>query len=196
MGKPLVLAALLASTFAAPPPLAAQPAADREDRRRCSVHGFAFGAESVPVWAEPSDSSEPVGTLPPPDPGDDSEGQMSSEFDVVEARGGWFRIENGRAWGDTLDAPLRPVSGWISGRYVAFSLQTEMGFAEPDPRSAVRYRSRDRIQPHMLVALDCRGEWVKLLFSDGGEIREGWFRGVCGIQETSCDSLVGDRYRD
>ena len=165
---------------------------------RCTVHGFAYGGgpDPLPVWSEPNDMSATVGELPQPDWRDEMEGRMSAEFDVVEARGGWFRIENGRPWnGGTGNAPP-PVSGWISGRHVRFALQTEMGFGRADPRSEVRYRSRERLEPHMLAAVDCDGEWVRLIFSEGGEVRDGWFRGVCAIQETTCDSLVGDRIPD
>ena len=40
---------------------------------------------------------------------------------------------------------------------------------------------------------DCRGEWVRLtaIGRDGRE-RQGWVRGVCGIQETTCDGVRGD----
>lgn len=175
----------------------AQPPAPIRPQRICTVSGFASGGEAVPVWSEPFIGSEPVGVLPAPDPHDEMGGRMAAEFGVAEARGGWFRIENGGQWlADHSNPPPPGISGWISGRHVRFALQTHMGFAEPNPRSAIRYRSRDGDEPDALVSLDCRGEWVKLLFSQDGEVREGWFRGVCANQETSCDMPPGDPYRD
>jgi hypothetical protein len=195
------LTALLAAatTIAAATPCFAQPPAHtaRTAAHACDVAGVAFGGETIPVWSEPRVGSEPAGVLPAPDPDDEMQGRMSAEFNVVEARGGWFRIENGGPWIADASIPPPPgVSGWISGRHIDFILQTHMGFAEPDPASAVRYRNRDLDEIDILVPLDCRGEWVKLLFSDQGEVREGWFRGICEIQETSCDMAPGDAYRD
>ncbi|ATQ44415.1 hypothetical protein [Caulobacter mirabilis] len=40
---------------------------------------------------------------------------------------------------------------------------------------------------------ECRGEWVRLEVSGRvGGWRQGWARGVCNAQETSCDGAVGD----
>ena len=189
-----MMLAVAAPVAAAP---SSAPASPAEPRRICTVVGFAAGGQTIPVWSEPRIGSEPAGVLPAPDPSDEMGGRMAAEFGVAEARGGWFRIENGGPWlADHSSPPPPGVSGWISGRHVRFSLQTHMGFAEPDPRSEVRYRSRDGDEPDLLVSLDCRGEWVKLLFSQDGEIREGWFRGVCANQETSCDMPPGDAWRD
>ena len=88
-------------------------------------------------------------------------------------------------------------SGWISGRYLDFALQTDLAFAEPDPSSpvvAAHWEDEEGGHPFgYRHPSACRGEWVRLKVTarDGVE-REGWVRGVCGNQETTCDGVAGD----
>ncbi|HEX8525459.1 hypothetical protein [Allosphingosinicella sp.] len=185
---------LVAASAALASAAASEPApADPPQAVRCTVSGIVASEGPVVVRTAPGPASPAAGTLPPPDP--QAELDRPASFNIAEARGGWFRVENAAPW--SMSPLERPgLSGWISGRDVGFSLQTHMGFAEPDPASAVRYRSRHMNEPDTLAALDCRGEWVKLLFSEGGELRQGWFRGVCDNPDTSCDMPPGDAYRD
>lgn len=184
----IIAAAVLAWTATA-----ASASDSAADGRRCTVSGFVAGHGPVQVRTGPGPAFPAVGTLPAPDP--DAEMYRTAGFDVVEARGGWFRIENGAPW-SASNEPSPGLAGWISGRDAAFSLQTHMGFAEPDPESAVRWRSRTMEEPDALAAIDCRGNWLQLLFNDQGAVREGWFRGVCDNRDTSCDRPPGDPYLD
>ena len=61
---------------------------------------------------------------------------------------------------------LDPASGWISGRYLTFQLQTDKAFAAPDPPSPTVLTSwRDNgtlTQFNYRNPTECRGEWVRL----------------------------------
>jgi hypothetical protein len=187
--KLITAAAALAFAAAA----AASPPGEPESGRRCTVSGFVAVQGPVHARVGPGPAFAVAGTIPDRDP--DADLDRPASFDVIEARDGWFRIENGAPWSASGE-PAAAVAGWLSGREVAFSLQTYLGFAEPDPSSAIRWRSRTMDEPRAIAALDCRGEWVKIRFSDGTELREAWFRGVCGNPDTSCDMPPGDSYRD
>jgi len=166
---------------------------------RCAFSGWSSDLDphGLNVRAGPSPTARIVGTLPPPEPGQDIEVDFGATFDVVESRNGWFRIENARRWSEEGRGPSTLPSGWISGRYLAFQLQTDKVFAEPDPSSAVVLTSWDEggtlMQFHYRYPTDCNGEWVRLtaIGADGRE-RQGWVRGICGIQETTCDGVQGD----
>jgi hypothetical protein len=137
-----------------------------------------------------------VGRLPPPEQVEDL--HFATEFDVVESRNGWFRIANARRWSEEGAQASTLPSGWISGRFLRFALQTDRAFASPDPNSrVVAFTWRDgagMIQPFAYRdPTDCRGEWVKLTVTGhDGRPREAWVRGVCGVQETTCDGVEGD----
>jgi hypothetical protein len=163
-----------------------------EDGSRCTVAGFVAADGPAELRSGPGRTFPVSGVIPTRDP--DAEMDRPAHFDAVEARDGWFRVENAAPW--SAEEAVQGVSGWLDGREVGFSLQTHIGLAEPDPASEIRWRSRTMEEPETVAALDCRGEWVKLLFRDAGETREGWFRGVCGNPDTSCDMPPGDDYRE
>ena len=166
---------------------------------RCTFSGWSSDIDprGLNVRAGPSPTARIVGTLPPPEPGQDIEVDFGATFDVVESRNGWFRIENARRWSQAGSGPSTLPSGWISGRYLAFQLQTDKVFALPSPRSPVVLTSWDEngtlTQFRYRHPTDCRGEWVELtVIGRDGRERQGWVRGICGIQETTCDGVQGD----
>lgn len=153
------------------------------------------------VRAEPSATARIVGKLPPPKYDPDFEREMKADFDILEIRDGWVRI--GVKEEKYLDPTRpRPLAGWISGRYVGFALQTDLAFAAPDPRSAVVastwHQKGGEIRPFTYRnPSECRGKWVKLLVADHDRReREGWARGVCNGQETTCDGGADGDYYD
>lgn len=166
---------------------------------RCSFSGWSGDPDpaGLNVRAGPSPTARIVGTLPPPEDHPDNETRFGATFDVVESRNGWFRIENARRWSQEGRGPSTLPAGWISGRHLAFQLMTDRAFAAPDPNSAVVLTSWNEdgtlIQFRYRHPTECRGEWVRLttIGRDGGE-RQGWVRGICGIQETGCDGISGD----
>ncbi len=149
------------------------------------------------VRTGPSPTAPIVGALPPPEPGEDIEVDFGTTFDVVESRNGWFRIENARRWTQVGHGPSTLPSGWISGRYLTFQLQTDKAFAEPDPSSPTVLTSwmdnGTLTQFGYRNPTECRGEWVRLtVVGPDRRERQGWVRGICGIQETTCDGIRGD----
>lgn len=163
----------------------------------------AFGAWSgdtdpagLNVRTGPSADAPVAGKLPPPVFDAELGRPVAMNFRVVESRDGWFRITGSDPPGDA-DAAAQFPPGWISGRYVDFSIQTDLAFAEPDPRSAIVASAwRDKDGGHQISYRHpsaCRGEWVRLRVAgrDGRE-REGWLRGICDNQDTSCGGVAGD----
>jgi len=178
---------------------AAQPAAAAAPANACNFSGWSSDPDprGLNVRAGPSPSAPILGALPPPEPGEDIEVDFGATFDVVESRNGWFRIENARRWSQAGAGASTLPSGWISGRYLTFQLQTDKAFAAPDPSSPTVLTSwmdnGTLTQFNYRNPTECRGEWVRLtaIGRDGGQ-RQGWVRGICGIQETTCDGVRGD----
>ncbi len=162
-----------------------------------------LGLVDRPGSARPQCSRRTVGHGPHPRhpaaarAGEDVEVDFGATFDVVEARDGWFRIENARRWSQAGQGASTLPSGWVSGRFVGFQLQTDKAFAEPDPASPVVVTSWDEdgglSQFGYRNPTACRGEWVRLtVVGRDGRERQGWVRGVCALQETTCDGVQGD----
>lgn len=165
----------------------------------CSFSGWSgdLDPHGLNVRAGPSSTAPILGTLPPPESHPDNETQFGATFDVVESRDGWFRIRNARRWSEEGRGASTLPEGWISGRYLAFQLMTDKAFAQPDPAATVVLTSWEEdgglVQFHYRHPTECRGEWVRLTVVDrDGRGRQGWVRGVCGIQETTCDGVRGD----
>ncbi|HTU11268.1 MAG TPA: SH3 domain-containing protein [Allosphingosinicella sp.] len=166
----------------------------------CTISGWSIDSDvaGLNVRAGPSVRARSLGRLPPPETIEDTQRYVG--FDILESRDGWFRIANAYRWSTDAGAPSRLPSGWISGGYVDFAVQGEIAFAAPDPASAIvatAWEDGDGFHPlRTRRPRECRGEWVRLSVTgrDGRE-RIGWVRGVCGIQETSCDGAGGDRLR-
>lgn len=127
-------------------------------------------------------------------------GIEAPDFDIVEAKNGWFRLANVQYFpldaAEPSDRKTYP-DGWIHGSKVDFALQTEFAFERPDPASpmvasswvedGVHYQMRHR-KPD-----DCLGEWVRLeVAGHDGKWSTGWARGVCRAYETTCDGVSGD----
>ena len=180
-------------------PAAAQANASAPQHGACTFSGWSSDPDpnGLNVRAAPSSTARIVGTLPPPERGEDVEVDFGVTFDVVESRNGWFRIENARRWSEGFQRPSTLPSGWISGRYLQFQLMTDKAFAAPDPSSPIVVTSFDDngtlTQFRYRNPTACRGEWVRLtVVGQDGSDREAWVRGICGIQETTCDGVRGD----
>jgi Bacterial SH3 domain len=182
-----------AALFAAPPASTPRSAGAAV----CTISGWATDPDpgGLNVRAGPSATARIIGRLPAPETVEDT--QRFVGFDVTESRGGWFRIRNAYRWSADAGAPSTLPSGWISGRYLDFQVQSEVAYAAPDPASRVVAMAwEDANGFHELRTrgpLECRGEWVRLSVAGrDGQEREAWVRGICGIQETTCDGVRGD----
>jgi hypothetical protein len=162
----------------------------------CTLPGFGADDDAVEVHilAGPSDESPIVGIAPRLVPeGEDF--ARSAEFDIVEMRDGWARVENVVSFDGTQIA----LPGWIHGSLIWFVVQTEKAFAAPDAAADVVWSGDN--WPVARAILDCDGDWALIRFDDvqlvgndfvsQGEVT-AWVRGVCGLQETTCDGLQGD----
>ncbi|GEM_PF-2597913 len=189
-----------------PPPLAVQEgrqAADEAKPGECSFGGWVRDEDpaGTNLRAGPGTQFEVVAVLPRyKDDVGGLAGIEAPDFDIVEARDGWFRLANVQYLPLDAAQPSDRKSypdGWIHGSKVDFALQTEFAFARPDSASPVVasgwYEDDVHYQmPHRSPS-DCRGEWVKLeVAGHDGRWRSGWARGVCHIYETSCDGVSGD----
>lgn len=177
---------------------AASVAADDDPgQTRGTLHICDFGGWSIDrdpkglnVRAGPSATARIVRTLPPPAYDPDYEREMFSGFDVFEARDGWFLIGVLDARDARDDKPVK--WGWIHGSKIGFAVQSDVAFTEPDPASAVaavEWEDKQGWHPFdYRHPIDCKGHWVKLTVS-GQDRREriAWTRGICDIQETTCD---------
>ena len=180
-------------------------------RGQCSFAGWSSDRDpkGLNVRAGPSPDAPIVGVLPPPAYDPDMERTFATEFVVVEAKNGWFRITHasrfsdegepayGSRYPENRERPSGLPSGWIDGRYVTFGLETGKAFAEPDPSSRVVARewkgSRVEYPFPARHPSDCQGRWVKMLVTpEGGPETSGWVRGICRLQETTCAGSGGD----
>ncbi|OBZ95525.1 hypothetical protein ADU59_08900 [Pararhizobium polonicum] len=168
--------------------------------KQCAIGGWstATSADGLPVRGGPSTDALIVGRLPPFVP---YEGGLhfgrGPEFEILEADNGWFRIANVGVPkiedGDVVETVPLDVAGWISGEAIFFVIQSTKGFAEPDNRSPVVFTADDWYGPRdWLRVADCSGEWVEIAYGKPEQEKRAWFRGVCPIQETTCDGVGGD----
>lgn len=184
----LILAGLGARAIAAPAPAVERPA------QTCFFDGWSIDRDPAGqnVRAGPSARAPLVGRLAPyrlyREPGDDR--GWGTAFDIVAARGGWFYIRNvSRPVGENWVPD--PIEGWIGGGFIRFGIQSEIGFERPDPGSRRIWASRSGDRGFARL-LDCAGEWARVEWVENGARRSAWFRGLCGIQETSCGGAGGD----
>jgi hypothetical protein len=163
----------------------------------CSLPGFSEDDDAVEVHIliAPHEGAARAGIAPRLVPqGEDF--ARSAEFDIVEMRDGWARVENVVSFDGAVTAP----AGWINGNLIWFVAQTEAAFAAPDAAADVVWSGDN--WPVARAVLDCSGDWALIRFDNvqmvnndfvsQGEVT-GWVRGVCGLQETTCDGTFGDR---
>jgi hypothetical protein len=198
----LIVAACDSGTVAAQPSHQAASDADAP-AAACAFSGWSSDPDprGLNVRAAPSPTAPIIAALPPPEDHPDNETAFGTTFDVVESRNGWFRIENARRWSEVGHGPSTLPAGWISGRFLHFQLMTDKAFAEPDPSSPVVLTSEmvdgTLTQFRYRNPTECRGEWVRLsVVGQDGRERQGWVRGICGLQETTCDGVRGDLIDD
>lgn len=210
----------LAACDSAPEPIAkidASPVAMARERSAavagaspgglCMVKAFSkdLDPNGLNVRKSPSVDAEIVGKLPrwkAPDLGPDSRSTINAPmFTVVEVRDGWARINGVEIAGGTnsadtasADYAASPIEGWISSKMVGFAPQTQVGFARPDPASAIVLADRSGLDsiPIRPGLLGCAGEWLQVEFATKPSAKRAWIRGICGDPSTTCDGVEGD----
>jgi hypothetical protein len=167
-------------------------------RTVCDVGGWSVDPDLAGqnVRAGPSIDARVVGRLAPFAPLRGGPVRPhGSRFTIIAASNGWFYIDtvsNPVMRGGRLDYASSPVRGWINGRFIRFTILSEVGFAEPSARSRSVWTGDP--QPVVGRLLDCRGEWARVRLERGGPEAGAWFRGICGTSGF-CDGVMGDRRR-
>lgn len=196
--------ALLALVLAPCPGLASPLPHERaEPVGQCLLAPVARVRENFPAPAIRSRPSARASILARIDPGvlPGDEGLRGVDIVTDRLSGQWLHIA-ARQGDRAAGSPPTPA-GWIAFADVYFTMQTQTGFARPDASSRKVLAAEDWISREMITAiLDCRGEWLKLAVRPGdgeGTLPRhgaltvvGWFRGFCGIEETTCDGVTGD----
>lgn len=206
----LLLAAYISiSSVALPVPASAAHASPLKGRS-CNISGWSETSvedgRKVAVRATPSARGRLSGRLPTDDRHyGGPKARHLAEFDIVEARDGWFRIANVRiiAIRDaSYDAYPSKITGWIQSSAVRFNIQSSRGFAKPSSDSAILVTSPDWIMDSWKGLYDCDGKWARIetvpadpsdpySASDLPKVL-AWFRGICGLSMIGCDNVPGD----
>jgi hypothetical protein len=178
---------LLALSWSLPLHAAQSPARNTVGRgfANCDVGAFANPAAGrVPILAEPRNGARVLGRLPV---WEDDGRAKGAYLDVMLISNGWARIANVAS--STGKAP----NGWIPARHLRFTMQTNVGFSEPTPKSKIVLTTGWFFGKTIQAIESCQGEWLKLKVRvDGSKPQTAWFRGACNNQETTCDGAVGD----
>ena len=164
----------------------------------CSTfeHNEALGAwvtskKKVPIRVKPSKSAKILGYLPP------LVGEYTTRFDILETRPGWLKITRA----DKRSAPYKDDKwekwslyngdGWIPATTAGVGVQSARGYAKPDVNSfRIIDLGSDWLTDNANVTIRaCSGNWLLLDYTFHEKKQHGtaWFRGICQIQETTCD---------
>lgn len=129
----------------------------------------------------------------------DGDGLRGVDIKVSAISGDWVQIEATKA--DPEHGTLATPAGWVEVHDIYFVMQTSVGFSRPDAQSRQVYATDDWIYRKAILSIrDCREGWLKLTINGDAEDLEGekpnivtaWFRGFCGIEETTCDGVGHD----
>jgi hypothetical protein len=169
---------------------------------QCKDLPFFYGApdkKDVNIRSGPGISFPIVGAVPP-DLFLEKEGlSFSAGFTVTGSKDGWFSIKNASDDETLVGKKARQIyagKGWIHGSQVQAVIQTRKAFKEPNEKSPIvkTFDADFTAEPGPIRFKACSGEWVLVEAENYKEKAAwtGWVRGVCGLQETSCEGLIGD----
>ncbi|MFY2836203.1 hypothetical protein [Achromobacter xylosoxidans] len=214
------IAALTLALLAAPPVIAApvQPEAPA-GATTCAFSAWAnYDKPSITVRDAPSAGAKVLGQIPARPAAGEPEYSYSVTFDVREAKDGWLRIANASDAYNEEEYPERAPrkvykgEGWIRADDARVGIQSARGYARPDAASQrlVDLGSDWLTEMGKIQGIRaCHEDWVLLDYlvdrkrSPQDEIVErvqgerlagrAWFRGLCDVQETTCDMKSVDR---
>ncbi|MCZ8437110.1 hypothetical protein [Achromobacter xylosoxidans] len=214
------IAALTLALLAAPPVIAApvQPEAPA-GATTCAFSAWAnYDKPSITVRDAPSAGAKVLGQIPAKPAAGEPEYSYSVTFDVKEAKDGWLRIANASDAYNEDEYPERAPrklykgEGWIRADDARVGIQSARGYARPDAASQrlVDLGSDWLTEMGKIQGIRaCHEDWVLLDYlvdrkrSPQDEIVErvqgerlagrAWFRGLCDVQDTSCDMKSVDR---
>ncbi len=156
----------------------------------------AYSADSDPngqnIRASATGKAKIIGQLPPmvTEEGVD----YGPYFDILQVTGDWAQVTNAQSWNG---GSISTTRGWISTKFVRFYLQTEVGFAGPSNSTKPTWdRNGNLLGDSFSRLTGCSGEYAQVTPTGKGAPKKAWARGVCEVQETSCDGLPGDDLKD
>ena len=190
-GAGLLLAAAGEPTMAASGP---KPVIDANGVVACKFDAFSTDKDprGLNVRAGPGTTYRVIATLPPP------KDDFATEFSVTGAKDGWFRIDQATVpdYIDDNDKSAFKGVGWVSGRYVGFSLETWRLNSISWTTSPVVVDFTKKGGPNgedggsdnfkLERVYDCRGFWVEVGGTYFGKHVRGWAWGICASQVTTC----------
>jgi hypothetical protein len=154
--------------------------------------------------------------LPPYEP-KKYERDVGADFSIIGSHNGWLRISGARDYAALLyDFASRKTYsgiGWVHGSRVRFSIQSGIGFQCPNKTSPQLINVSDVWLDEiadLTKVVACQGKWVLVDYKHrkrkktNGKAKttlskrklktgRAWFRGVCSVQETTCDGVDPDR---
>ncbi len=144
------------------------------------------------IRASASGKAKIVGQLPPLVNEDGI--KFGPYFDILQVSGDWAQVTNAQSWNGGTQSTTR---GWISTKFIRFYLQTEVGFAGPsNTTKPIWNKGGSLLADSFNRLIGCSGEYAQVTPTGKGAPKKAWARGVCDVQETSCDGLAGDQYED
>lgn len=206
--------------FAAPAAMAASPQAEAPaGSTTCAFGAWAnYEKPSITVREAPSANAKALGQIPTKPAAGEPEYSYSVTFDVKQAQDGWLKIANASdaynedEFPDQAPRKVYKGEGWIRADDARVGIQSARGYLKPDAASQrlVDLGSDWLTEMGRIQGIRaCRGDWVLLDYlvdrkrSPQDEIVErakgeqlagrAWFRGLCDVQETTCDMKSVDR---
>jgi hypothetical protein len=185
-------------------------------RRQCTdIYGYLDDPAPAgrAVHVAPNAASAVLGRIAPPwTDASGNSGPWAVSFRIKATQDGWLQVEGAGDDSELIGAPARPIysgAGWIRGEGVSVGVQASQGFAAPRHSSAILVRTSHDGLDYVTAVVACDGNWVlaqwrenefrRYRFDPRAVVRrkplvlQAWVTGICNIQETSCDSLSGDR---
>lgn len=199
--------ALLTLTLAAP--VAAQTTV-------CDVGAWTNDmAGPIDVYAEPDAGSAVLGQLPIVTAETPADYEYPVQFTIKAANRGWLKIEGANDdYNVSGTVPARKVyggTGWIKSDRARVGVQSARGYAEPDTSSQRVLDLKDSWLTEVgriRNILACSGDWLLIDYAIEGQradqepaavpqqerlTGQAWFKGICSIQETTCDMTSVDQ---
>ncbi|WP_238890970.1 hypothetical protein [Achromobacter insuavis] len=206
--------------FAAPAVMAANPQAEAPaGATSCAFGAWAnYEKPSITVRDAPSANAKALGQIPTKPVAGEPEYSYSVTFDVKQAQDGWLKIANAsdayneEEFPDRAPRKVYKGEGWIRADEARIGIQSARGYLKPDAASQrlVDLGSDWLTEMGRIQGIRaCHEAWVLLDYlvdrkrSPTDEIVErakgeqlagrAWFRGLCDVQETTCDMKSVDR---
>lgn len=206
--------------FAAPAAMAANPQAESPaGATACAFGAWAnYEKPSITVRDAPSANAKALGQIPTKPAAGEPEYSYSVTFDVKQAQDGWLKIANAsdayneEEFPDHAPRKVYKGEGWIRADEARVGIQSARGYLKPDAASQrlVDLGSDWLTEMGKIQGIRaCHENWVLLDYlvdrkrSPQDEIVErakgeqlagrAWFRGLCDVQETTCDMKSVDR---